>query len=90
MILDLITSELLMIVFFIIVFISILVSLLYYLRVHDKNIAEYLGNFIRYYDKMAIKNTFDHRRKTYKKINNICIIVFWFSFLMICIIKLNK
>ena len=90
MLLDYITAELLLILLITIAVISILVSMVYYLRVlQDKNLAEFFNNFIRYYGKAALRNTFDHRRKVYQRVNNICLIVFWLSFLLILIVKFN-
>ena len=88
MLLEYITEEFLLIIFFTIAFISILVSLFYYLRVlHEKNSTEFLNNIFHYYGKAGLRNTFDHKRKVYKKVNNVCIIIFWLSLLMILIVK---
>ena len=72
--------ELAKIFFAIVTVVSILFSLLFYVKIkHGKRVNDFLFNLLIFYGAMSLKNTDDENRKKFKRINNICMVFFWIS-----------
>ena len=82
------TATLMRELFLIIAATTVLINACYYLQIREgKKLKEFIMNFFNWTTKIMIKNYgANYKRKRYLKVNNYCMLIFWFSIMMQVII----
>ncbi len=72
--------EILKIFFLIVTVGSLVCAFIPYSRIHHgKSFQDFFLHFTSFYGPMSLKNTQDDHRKNFKKVTNVCMILFWLS-----------